>query len=195
MARGVKVFLFSFFMVFVGATAAFAIPVFNPFNNHYYEAIAGSYDWHEASTLSHNSIYLGISGHLATITDVTENNWIWENLGHPTRYLLGATDEDLEGTWKWETGEPFAYTNWNIGEPNDGFGNYPEDALSFWDNSRWNDLPNVGDFWGDHIPYVYGYVAEWDAVPEPASLLLVSFGLTGIAALRRRTSFVNSIPS
>jgi len=170
-----------------------AFPIFNPFNFHYYEAIPGSYDWHEAQTLAQSMTLFGTSGHLATLTSVDENNWVWDHLNQPTRYLLGATDEQTEGDWQWVTGEQWNDTHWNTGEPNDGFGNYPEDALSFWDNSRWNDLPILGDYWQNGIPYVYGFVMEWDFnsnIPEPSTAMLMGIGFVGLGVIRTKKYFL-----
>ncbi len=32
---------------------------------------------------------------------------------------IGATDKTVEGTWAWVTGEPFVFTRWEIGQPDD----------------------------------------------------------------------------
>jgi len=188
-----KTVLIAAVFVMLSAPSVFALPVFSLYNGHYYEAIPGSYDWHAAQNLSQSMLLSGVSGHLATLTSAGENNWVWNNLNQPTRYLLGATDEQTEGSWKWVTGEAWNYINWNTGEPNDGFGNYPEDALSFWDNSRWNDLPILGNYWNDGIPYVYGFIVEYDfedSMPEPATLMLFSFGLAGVGITRIRKTIV-----
>lgn len=170
---------------------AFALPVLNPDNGHYYEAVSGNFDWEEAKLLSSSSSFMGAKGHLATLTSSKENYWAWENLGHPFRFLLGASDYDQEGSWKWVTGEEWKYTNWNsIGllEPSNGPG-YEEDALSFDEDGTWNDLPYTHDIFGDGGTYVLGYVAEYEPVvtpvPEPSTMFLFGAGLVG-AFLRRR---------
>jgi len=56
---------------------------------------------------------------------------------------LDGTDEINEGQWEWASmAEPFGYSNWNPGEPNDSGHN--EDCLMTWDryiNGGWNDVP------------------------------------------------------
>ena len=75
-------------------------------------------------------------GYLATITSLDENNDVDEIA--TSNEWLGATDRELEGTWKWLTGENWTYSNWNPNEPNNS-GN--EDGLHFYSNGKWNDIP------------------------------------------------------
>ena len=37
-------------------------------------------------------------------------------------WWLGANDMHMEGSWSWPSGQPFGYTNWVEGEPNDSNG-------------------------------------------------------------------------
>ncbi len=55
-------------------------------------------------------------GHLATITSQAEWDAILQVLGSSLNgrgVWLGATDEEVEGTWRWITGETWAYTRWH----------------------------------------------------------------------------------
>jgi hypothetical protein len=83
-------------------------------------------------------------GYLATITSLDENNDVDEIA--TSNEWLGATDRELEGTWKWLTGENWTYSNWNPNEPNNS-GN--EDGLHFYSNGKWNDIPLTNDY-----PYI-----------------------------------------
>jgi hypothetical protein len=51
---------------------------------------------------------------------------------------FGATDAMEEGTWVWEDGEPFSFSNWGSGEPNGGTS---ENCLDFDYYGIWNDIP------------------------------------------------------
>lgn len=169
-------------------TSALAMPIFWAGNGHYYEAIAADIDWIDAKNISESLSYMGVSGHLATITSQEEQAWAWSNLGNPFRYLLGASDYETEGVWKWVTGETWSYTNWKPNEPNSGNGFYEEDALSFYTDGLWNDLPYIHDDPRPLIrPYIYGYVVEYDyVVPEPSSFLLLIAGFVGAGILRKK---------
>ena len=50
------------------------------------------------------------------------------------------------GGWRWVTGEPWGYTNWNGGEPNNAGG--IEDFLQWYSSGVWNDLPGAATITG-----------------------------------------------
>ena len=79
-----------------------------------------------------------LGGHLATITSLAEQKFIEAYFGGFTNPMwIGATDAAVENSFEWVTGEPFSYTNWNSGEPNNS-GN--EDYVQLNQNLTWNDL-------------------------------------------------------
>jgi len=93
-----------------------------------------------------------MGGYLATITNEAENNFLGQ-LAQPFYPLSAAANiggyQDLEdpdysepgGAWKWVTGEPFEYTNWQGGEP--GCCGPNEDWLDFnAQSSQWRDRVN-----------------------------------------------------
>ncbi len=109
----------------------------NNFNGHSYYRSTGSMTWTDA-----RQACINMGGHLVTSTTLAENNFLfnlWPN------GWIGLTDEVWEGTWQWVTGEPYSWSYWNGGEPNNA-GN--EDYIQFVGGGRWNDLPNTS------LPYV-----------------------------------------
>ena len=110
----------------------------NNYNGHSYYRSTGSAVWTTARTNCSN-----MGGHLVTITSSGEQNFLYTLW--PSGWI-GLTDEVVEGTWRWVTGETYSYTNWNSGEPNNS-GN--EDYVQFVSNGRWNDLNN-----NSSLPYV-----------------------------------------
>jgi hypothetical protein len=118
------------------------------FNGHSYYRSTGSMTWTDARQACTN-----MGGHLVTSTSLAENNFLFSLW--PDGWI-GLTDEITEGVWKWVTGEPYSWSYWNGGEPNNA-GN--EDYIQFVNGGRWNDLPNAS------LPYVleFEYIVTYTA--------------------------------
>lgn len=141
--------------------------VFFTTNNHLYKFISGDIGGSAARTAATSQTAYGVSGYLATITSQAENDFVAARLQGDG--WIGASDESVEGDWRWVTGPESStlfwrgvdngsaqggnYANWSNGEPNDyGAG---EDCVQFYiSNNKWNDYPCVGS----NLP---GYVAEF----------------------------------
>lgn len=128
------------------------------FNSHKYRLFKESLTWKEAKEKCES-----MGGYLATITSKAESDFIKGFANEERSYWIGGTDEGSEGVWHWVTEEPFTFTNWNSGEPNNFNGN--EHFLEFdggGGNGLWNDTTNVpsdsegGRYyiceWGDYTP-------------------------------------------
>jgi autotransporter-associated beta strand protein len=106
-------------------------PITNPQTGHSYAILAPG-SWTQAQAEAH-----ALGGHLATIRSQAENNWITNNLlvnfqpsGGPNLShlplwigLYDPTSNDGSGSqhtadFIWDSGETYAYRNWNSGEPN-----------------------------------------------------------------------------
>jgi hypothetical protein len=109
----------------------------NNYNGHSYYRSTGSMTWTDAKQACIN-----MGGHLVTSTSLAENNFLFSLW--PSGWI-GLSDEVTEGIWQWVTGEPYSWSYWNSGEPNNA-GN--EDYIQFVGGGRWNDLPNMS------LPYV-----------------------------------------
>jgi len=122
----------------------------NNYNGHSYYRSTGTAIW---TTARQNCANMG--GHLVTVTTAAENSFIYSLW--PSGWI-GLTDEVTENVWQWVTGEPYSYSSWNGGEPNNA-GN--EDYIQFVGAGKWNDLPN-----NQALPYVleFEYIVtytEW----------------------------------
>src|SRR5262245_40858702 len=97
------------------ATATTIGPVLNPANGHSYYVLDDMVTWFAAET---QAVTLG--GHLVTINDAAENAWIMSTLAVSGQiYWIGAHDDAAEGSFEWVSGEPWGYTQWGPGEPDD----------------------------------------------------------------------------
>jgi hypothetical protein len=155
-------------------------PITNPANGHQYYLLSQS-SWDDAEA---RAVTLG--GHLVTINNQAENDFITTTFSGYTDIWIGFTDQAIEGTWVWISGETPSYTNWNSGEPNN-FGN--EDYGMIYPGGTWNDLDDEND--------LYGLVEVNPApvVPTFSQWGLILFGLLLLGAgtlyiyRKRRVSF------
>lgn len=139
---------------------------YNPSTGHWYEIVEG--DWEAAEEAA-----VALGGHLVTINDANEQEWLVETFGGTTYYWIGYTDKEKEGEWKWISGEDSDYTNWAPGEPNNGWG-WEEDyaIMNWWSPGMWNDLGKNSPEWND---VKYGIAELSSVIPEPSTALLFLF--------------------
>ncbi len=97
-------------------------------------------------------------GHLATITTSAEARFVQDFLSKDPDFFTKATyGEGLRGPfiglfktdsgWEWVTGEPFGYTNWGPGQPDDENGWETESSLHVQRHGasvRWDDVAGTG---------------------------------------------------
>ena len=160
-------------------------------NGHFYDVIASTgINWQDAQAAA-----VSAGGYLATITSAAENSFVFSLADQPQFWYVNqpganigpwlggfqpAGSPEPGGGYQWVTGEPFVYTDWSSGEPNNS--SNTESRIHFFKNpapgrsQQWND---VSDF-----VLINGYVVE--SVPEPSSIVLGILGLTSLASMRRR---------
>ena len=137
-------------------------------NGHTYEVFGVpegvSITWQEACYAAET-----VGGHLATVTSEEENDFIFSLLADEYWYggcsgpylCFGPWIGGLQAgdDWRWVTGEEFAFTAWEDGEPNDLGGD--EDFIRYFTlrgepSSRWNDAWNEARFRTNSYVVEYG---------------------------------------
>ena len=121
------------------------------YQGHFYRIIDGvNLTWDGAKLACESD-----GGHLATITSQEEQELI-QSLNTDNKRLWIGGYQDTDGNWRWVTDEPWDYTNWGDGEPNNSSNVVAgESCVALWPES-WNDLAN------ENVYEQEGYVFEWD---------------------------------
>jgi outer membrane lipoprotein-sorting protein len=170
-ARLLSPFAFAALAVFaLSASAAHAQVVYNPANGHHYESVEvpGGLTWREAAAAAAKRTFGGVRGYLVCPTSAEETAFLMDNVALGDFWMgayqdPGAPDyKEPAGGWRWVSGEPWRYTNWNSGlsqEPNNS--EKGEDFGSFWSGARgkWNDAVDTSK---------HSYVVEYPTPPGAA---------------------------
>jgi hypothetical protein len=84
-------------------------------NEHWYLPLKAAPDCWDQSRLA--AVQLG--GHLATVTSAPENQFIAGLVSrfYGSNVTVGGFKDLSVGAWRWVTGEPWQFTNWQAGEP------------------------------------------------------------------------------
>ena len=156
-------------------------PLTNETNgNKYYLLSAAS--WTESEAFARE-----LGGHLATVRNADEQEWIWETFsafgGEERSLWIGLNDQDQEGSYQWASGEAVGYTHWLDGQPDDNPSSGGEDYVHIIRRGNafnaapgfWNDLADTDAVFDQFSP-IHGVVevVTDDTVPpsEPESVRL-----------------------
>jgi hypothetical protein len=177
-------------------------------NGHTYRVVAkpGLISWNTA-----NSEASLAGGYLATITSPAENAFVFSLIDNAAFWTQSANDHgpwiggfqapgssEPAGGWTWVTQpgetspEPFSYSNWEAGEPNNLTDTvlgtaYNQDRISFFNSgsgraATWSDEYNLT---GSPLnQWTISYIIEFNSVPEPSAAMIWCF--FGIAGMTRR---------
>ena len=193
------------------SSPALAVSV-GPSGNAYEYIASADVAWTDASSAAMTMQYSGAYGHLVTIFNQTENDFIQGLLtGVIGSVWLGGSDAQTEGSWKWVTGQQFwqggpngtvgpdvSYANWiPLIEPSNTGG--AENYLSMFGGAvstgnytqpgKWNDQVNTPPSGSDYYS-IKGYVVQYDIVtpvPVPSAVWLFGSGLLGLLGIARRS--------
>ena len=146
-------------------------------NGHYYQTVPvpGGINWAGA-----NASAIANNGYLCTITSDEENTFVANLVQADTNlstYVNGGTwgpwlgglqppgSPESEGGWSWVSGEPWTFTAWSPGEPN----NYgDEDRVMFYEGSETTNVTHWND--QNHDALLPGYIIEYDSFPADSTI-------------------------
>lgn len=132
-----------------GDASAITGVVYNSTTGHYYKLYNTLSTWSNAKNSA-----ISVGGYLCCVTSSAENAWLVSNGLTANTPWIGGTDETVETTWTWVSGETWSYTNWNSGEPNNSNN---EDYLTIGTTGGWNDWNSTGTAY---------YIVEWNSDPN-----------------------------
>lgn len=158
------------------SAVACAAPI--EWGGHYYAVISSGGTWAQAETAAASLSYNGYIGHLATINSEDEFTFLktMPGLGDWNITWIGAHESG--GDYIWVNGEGaldfsgWSTSPWESGEPSGNYG-----------------VAITGSGYGSLIRTQPGdcgeYIVEYQAIPEPASILMIGLGGSLIALYRR----------
>jgi len=103
-------------------------------DSHAYLVVSQSASWDEARTACTRW-----GGHLATLGSDREQDFVAARGHWPLEIWIGATDSDHEGSFRWITEEPFAFSAFAPGEPDNDHGT--SNCLILGPRRGWHDRP------------------------------------------------------
>jgi len=151
-----------------------------PSNGHFYRPISSGAFYNAAKSAAAATTFKGQQGYLVTITSADEDAFIYNNVPQ-SQIWFALSDVAQEGFWRIDAGPEagtliktqngqFAgniasqYNNWAGGEPNNSGGEHY--AVTKWNGSQWNDLPNN---------FSCPYVIEYGTWTDPANQTFTDF--------------------
>ena len=122
---------------------AIAPPPEQTFRGNRYALTNGGKDWESAQAEARSR-----GGNLVTINSAEEEAWLKQTFGEDEDFWIGFTDKANEGQFRWASGQPTTYTNWDPSEPNNTGGNEDYATMNFSWRKQWNDDSNGRSFRG-----------------------------------------------
>ena len=113
-----------------------------------------------------------LGGNLVSINTAQEESWLKQTFGSTEGFWIGLNDIETEGQFKWASGEQVGYTNWALGEPNDGGPSGSQDYgwMNFGSSRQWDDnsseavlrgIVEIGDYNGPVLGQGNGLKGEY----------------------------------
>ena len=151
-----------------------------PSNGHFYRPVPTGAFYNSAKSAAAATTFKGQQGYLVTITSPDEDAFIYNNVPQ-SQIWFALSDVAQEGYWRIDAGPEAGtliktqngqyagniagqYNNWAGGEPNNAGGEHY--AVTKWNGSQWNDLPNN---------FSCPYVIEYGTWTDPANQTFTNF--------------------
>ncbi|MBC8002313.1 MAG: VCBS repeat-containing protein, partial [Opitutaceae bacterium] len=125
-------------------------------NGRAYTLTTGSPTWFASEAQAQSA-----GGHLVTIDDQAENDWLQQNFSGAGTFWIGLTDDAIEAAFVWSSGDPVGFTYWTPGQPDNSSN---EDFAAILSNGRWNDYNGATALPG--VIEVAGADADSDGIPD-----------------------------
>lgn len=120
-------------------------PVINPANHHSYFLLE------EDSWQNSEAQAVDLGGHLVTINDQAEQDWVFSTFGSyggTNRGLwIGLREGNVEGNYQWSSGESVDYSHWLPGQPDNSLVTSGESYVHMLNSG--NEYGHPGGFWND----------------------------------------------
>jgi len=161
-------------------------PFFNPANGHAYFML-GENSWSNSQAEA-----ASLGGHLVTIADQAEEDWVYATFqpraGTSLYLWLGLTDSGQEGVFNWVDGSPATYSNWSPGEPNNFTGDQNYAAI-------WLPPDPRAPQWDDVVESQVGAlgVVEIDNVRDLVEVLVPCAGPRSGGSWKNHGKYVSTI--
>jgi hypothetical protein len=153
-------------------------------SGHFYELTSVPETWLQAEAEA-----VGKGGHLVSLTSQAENDFVVNTFTQPGSLningtvWMGLTDAGQIGTWTWTTGEPFSFSNWYPGEPNNLTTEFYTQLYNADFGGQWNNINDGGSLYG-----VIEFSGTPSDAPEPGTglTLIIAGSLVASGSVRSR---------
>src|SRR6185503_14702557 len=135
---------------------------YGTYNGHTYWLTPGSMRWVDAEALAQS-----MGGHVVSIGDAAENQWVRTNLVTLDTCWIGLNDRAVEGSFVWPGGEAVGYVNWASSFPygDDPSGNY--DATVMQTDGLWRNYDGLAATHRAVIEFNSAADMDNDGLPDP----------------------------
>lgn len=128
----------------------------SPINGHWYRLLD------PASSVAAEAEAQTLGGHLATIRSQAENDWFHGTFAAAEEIWIGYTDQVIEGSFEWTSGEVPAFENWAAGQPDNSLG--ADWAIFLPGSGEWTDEPSQPERLG--VVEVISEDCDGDQLPD-----------------------------